>query len=627
MDFKAGSTARMIPAWRNLTSDKMILDSVRGITIPLDTQPNQIRVSPNPKFNDTETLAINTEIERLLGKEVIEQVPHESGEIISPIFVRVKKDGRFRLILNLKEFNKSVSYNHFKMDTLQTITNLMTQNCFMASVDLKDAYYSIPVHRSHRKYLKFFWNQKLYQFTCMPNGLSCCPRLFTKILKPPLTALHKKGHIASNYIDDLYLQGQTFAKCKTNVLDTIEQFDSLGFISHPSKSAFEPSQKLIILGFRLDSVKMTISLTGEKAAALAELCQALIDLGKVKIREVARVLGKIISSLPGVMYGALYYREIEKDKTQALKQNAGNFESYMTLSDNANKELNWWVSNVQQSYSLISHGNPQQIITTDASLIGWGAVFGNQSTGGSWSTAEKTNHINVLELLAVFFGLKCFAKYTTNTHIRIMTDNTTAVATINHMGTCHSEQCNAIGRDIWEWCIARSIWISAAHIPGKLNVQADLESRKINLGAEWMLNPIYLHDALARLKFTPTIDLFASRVNKQFDRYASFRPDPEAEMIDAFTVHWGMLNFYMFPPFSVVSAVLRKILEDKAEGICVLPDWPTRAWYPKALQMCQVAPIKLQPRQDRLVLPGSPEETHPLSKSLGLLICHLSGKN
>ena len=56
-------------------------------------QLNQIRVSPNPKFNDTETLAINTEIERLFGKEVIEQVSHEPGEIISPIFVRAKKDG------------------------------------------------------------------------------------------------------------------------------------------------------------------------------------------------------------------------------------------------------------------------------------------------------------------------------------------------------------------------------------------------------------------------------------------------------------------------------------------------------------------------------------------------------
>ena len=131
-------------------------------------------------------------MERLLAKEVIELVKHEPGEIIYPIFVRKKKDDRFHLILNLKEFNKSVTYTHFNMDTLQTIINLMSPNCFMASVDIKDAYYTIPEQEKHRKYLKFLWNGKLYQFTSIPNGLSCCPRLFTKILKPPLTALHKK---------------------------------------------------------------------------------------------------------------------------------------------------------------------------------------------------------------------------------------------------------------------------------------------------------------------------------------------------------------------------------------------------------------------------------------------------
>ena len=94
-----------------------------------------------------------------------------TGEVISAIFARKKKDGHYRLILNLKEFNKLVSYQHFKMDTLHTIANLMTQNCFMASVDLKDAYYSIRIHKTYRKYLKFIWEGKLYQFTCTPNVL------------------------------------------------------------------------------------------------------------------------------------------------------------------------------------------------------------------------------------------------------------------------------------------------------------------------------------------------------------------------------------------------------------------------------------------------------------------------
>ena len=134
---------------------------------------------------------------------------------------------------------------------------------------------------------------------------------------------------------------------------------------------------------------MTISLTDEKATSLAEHCKILMALNRVKIREVAQVLGKIISSLPGVMHGALYHRSIERDKAQALKENAGNFDAYMTLSNGSKEELNWWVRNVQKSYNLISHGNPDIVITTDASLTGWGAVYENQSTGGLWSVGKK----------------------------------------------------------------------------------------------------------------------------------------------------------------------------------------------------------------------------------------------
>ena len=159
------------------------------------------------------------------------------------------------MILNLKNLTKHVQYNYFKMDTLQSVINLMTPNCFMASVDLKEAYYSVPVAVAHPKYLKFEWGGKLYQFTCFPNGLAFCPRKFTKLMKPAYTVLRQLGHINSPYIDDSYLQGGSYEECLANVLDTVKMFLSLGFIPHPQKSVFTPTHKSVFWGLVSDSVQ------------------------------------------------------------------------------------------------------------------------------------------------------------------------------------------------------------------------------------------------------------------------------------------------------------------------------------------------------------------------------------
>ena len=180
-------------------------------------------------------------------------------------------------------------------------------------------------------------------------------------------------------------------------------------------------------------------------------------------------------------------------------------------------------------------------------------------------------------MLAIYLALKTFASKKENTHIRIMCDNTSAVNILNHMGTTHSDPCNGLAKIIWEWCIVRRIWISVAHIPGKHNIVADFESRRNQRESEWMLNKTSLSEALKSLRISPVIDLFASRINNQFQRYVSYHPDPDAEAIDAFSLNWRDLNFYAFPPFSVIPAVLDKIQKDKAEGIVVLPDWPTQS--------------------------------------------------
>ena len=503
----------------------------------------------------------------------------------------------------------------------------MERGCYMASIDIKDAYFSFAINSHDKKFLCFQWENQIYQFSSLPNGLSSAPRKFTKLLKVPLSQLHKQGHISLGHLDDFYLQGNNYSQCLKNILDTIILFSRLGLVVHPDKSVFIPSQVITILGCTLNSINMTVKLTKEKITGLTQACQWLLKRETTSIREVARVIGKIVSSFPGTSYGPLYYRALDQDKTQALKINKGNFDAQMTLSLSAKSELNWWVDNIANEQNNIERGPPTLQITTDASLSGWGAECQGISTGGQWSFVEAQQHINYLELYAAFLGLQTFAKNKCHMHIRLRLDNTTGVSVINHMGTSHSDECNKLCKTMWEWCIKRHIWISAAHLPGSLNTTADTESRSKSSNLEWMINPSILQEALRQLSFIPEVDLFASRINKQFAAYVSYRPDPNALAVDAFTIQWTDIKLYAFPPFSVIPLVLNKIYRDQAQGIIVIPEWTTQYWYPKALQLLKEAPIKLKASTNLLQLPQNPQAVHPLHANLKLLVCHLSGKD
>ena len=284
----------------------------------------------------------------MLDKGVIGKVAHEPNEIVSNIFCKAEKRRHSQGHI---EFNKYISYYHFRMDSLTTIIKLVDKNCFMACIDLKDAYYSIPIRKSDRKYLKFQWNDTLYQYTCLPNGLSS----LSKILKPPLASLHTKGHIISGHLDDIYLQGKTSEKCRQNVIDSVTLFTRLGLLVHPDKSIFTPSQSLVILGFEISSVSMhTVRLTRKKAQAIKLDCEKFIHKSERKliIREVAQIVAKLVSSFPGVLFGPLYYRSLEKGKSKALASNPGNFDGTMRLSPQAIAELNRWSANVLDACSL-----------------------------------------------------------------------------------------------------------------------------------------------------------------------------------------------------------------------------------------------------------------------------------
>ena len=86
-------------------------------------------------------------LEEMLHKQVIMETTHEFTEFVSPIFIIKKPDGRTRLTLNLKGLHEFVKYEHFKMESIRTIIDIVTRNCFMATIDLKDTYYSVSISR------------------------------------------------------------------------------------------------------------------------------------------------------------------------------------------------------------------------------------------------------------------------------------------------------------------------------------------------------------------------------------------------------------------------------------------------------------------------------------------------
>ena len=372
--FQAGRLKNFVEQWQLITSDEEILQTVMGCTIEFSEAPLVQTSKPRSKFNATQSVIVKNEIEKLIEKQVLEIVEPEIDENISTIFLRPKKNGTYRMILNLKPFNKNVEYFHFKMETFDMAIKLLYENCYLASIDLKDAYYSVLIHEDFRKYLRFIWEDKTFQYTALPNGLSCGPRKFTKLMKPVYATLRRLGINVSGFLDDLLIVGHSVDELKVSVETVVHTLQNLGFVINFEKSILEPCSRLRHLGFIIDSVTMTVSLPQDKIDTVKELCSNMLEKSEETIRNVAKVIGSIVACFPAVQVGQLHYRKLELAKDEALKYNRGNFDAMMEITEEMQDELTWWIENIELQNKPILEKSPEISITSDASTKGWGGA-------------------------------------------------------------------------------------------------------------------------------------------------------------------------------------------------------------------------------------------------------------
>ena len=578
-----GNVRKYFQNWSKLTSDPFVLECVQGVKIPFESMPFQGKVPAEYKFDRSKASVVSEEISNLLAKEAIIEVEYDKSMFISNIFLVPKPDGSSRVIIDLSKLNEFIQKESFKMDSLETAKDLMRKNVWMASLDLKDAYFSLPIAEEFQKFLVFQWDGKFYKYVVLPFGITLAPRVFTKVMKPVLVKMRQLGFHIVAYLDDFLLLDLDRDNCVKAVSSLQTLFDSLGLLVNVKKSCLIPKQQIVFLGYMLDSVSMVVKPTEEKRAKVVAKIQSFLGRKFFSIQEGASLIGLLNDLCKGTEYGLAYVKNIEMDKIQALRGSHGDWQGSMSFSSASLSDLQWWLRNVIWREKALRIIPPESRLETDASDLGWGGVLflpdGSRfSCNGRWSSKEKCLSINVRELLAIWFSLLTLREKIKCLDIKILCDNVTAVANVRKMGSVKSKEANRVAKAIWSFCEERCSFIWISHLPGVENCEADLASRFFTDDTEWALNPKFFKIACAKWG-CPDIDLFASRNNKLLENYCSWVPDPFAKFVDAFSVNWGQFGFiYVFPPYRLMGRVLNKIQQEGVKALVVAPAWFGQPW-------------------------------------------------
>ncbi len=237
--------------------------------------------------------SLKDEVSVLLGKLAITRLP--SGAIgqgfYSTYFLILKKDGGLRPILNLRKFNRHLRRLPFRMLCLSTLLTFIRQGDWFTTVDLQDAYFHIPIHKDHKKYLRFYFQGNAYEYNVLPFGLSLAPRTFTKCMNAALIPLRRQGLRIANYLDDWVICSPTEQQARSNTKVVLAHLQKLGLTLNSKKSCLTPTRVVTYLGLNLNSVIMRASLTPQRQSVLKECLYEFLKKDHVTVRLGRRLLG------------------------------------------------------------------------------------------------------------------------------------------------------------------------------------------------------------------------------------------------------------------------------------------------------------------------------------------------
>ena len=486
--------------WDALTTDLYVRSIVRdGYRLELLSPPPLVTVPiPMNLFRDTEhSRSLRREITTLLDKRAIEELDPQSLSpgFYSRIFLVPKTDGSYRPVFDLKSLNHFVQKEKFKMTTPRTVTNAMHKGDWAVSIDLKDAYFHVPIHVRSRRLLRFAVatndGLRVFQFRALPFGLTSAPRVFTKVILPVGHHAHLHAVCLLQYLDDWLLRSPNkllLAQQTSWLLDIIRR---VGFVLNVPKSQLVPTQRLIHIGveYHLDLGLMFPPMN--RVQKFEDRIATLLSVSVTTAYFLLSLLGLLSSATDAIPLGRLHLRPLQLYLLTHWSPVSRNLKALIPVKhDLLDHHLRWWLDRkCTRAGMLLDIPEAQARLFTDASESGWGAHLDDHQTSGSWSTREATLHINHLEMLAVLYALRAFRVQLTGLTVQLMSDNSSVVSYIRKQGGTVSVSLYRLTREVLLLARDAQITLLAKHIPGDRNALADLLSRMNKIvHTEWTLH-------------------------------------------------------------------------------------------------------------------------------------------
>ena len=542
---------------------------------------------PNHPGAHTHSEFVNDAVEKLFKAGAV-RVCTTRPRCVHPLNVVPKKNGKLRLILDLREVNKFLKYIPFKFEHLGMVEFACKQGDYLCSLDLTNAYWQLKMRDDAHTYLGFHWNNKYYVFTVLPFGLSTAPWVFSETARELCSYLRAHGVALINYIDDFcFFLGPNALAASQCIAWVIHVCKCAGFCINAEKSVTIPCFRLECLGFMIDTQAGMFEITDKRWQQWCAAMTAVLDKSTILAKTLARVTGHL-ASFKLVLGDLMRLQTRATHRCLSVAASLRRWHIHVPVSIESRVELDFWAQCPRSVFSrpiwkadAYEHTHE---VSTDASATGWAGVLPGAVAQGVFTPVECATGSGNRELLAIQNTLSAFLHVLQkheNARVLLRTDSQNAFHIIRK-GSRHPH-LHKLAVAVADFCLLHNIQLRIVWVPRAQNTTADFYSKLPTWESDWQM-PLPLFHTLCARWGAHTFDRFASHSNTLCDRFNSLYFCPGTSGVDAMFTHWGGEHNWVNPPFVILDRCIDKIIREQAHCTLIVPVWHSAVWWPRLVQ-------------------------------------------